>query len=327
MAALPALTALAVLLCACAKQPEFKIDIRLANLNTPPTIVFVGDNGLATVNSVATDNNTFTAVGESELYTLVSIVDDGKLIAQLVARNGEDISVDGDALSPGTINVKGNQINEDWTAFRKNNGHLYSDPTQRDKIIEDYIEKNPKNPLCNALLIADYTHLDNTAHVNTLVDKIQPEARLQNILNTYQQIAHEAIEKPASIQSMRLRRLGGTFENYDPDRVKPLLVIVWEKAMADRANIAAMIKAAQQRSDFNVIDILASPDSIGWHNMAIAGGADWPHFWAPAGTADQAIEYLNIQALPTYIATDNRANVTYFGTDFDQAIAHAMKGK
>ena len=62
-------------------------------------IAYCGDQGVVTDRVTLEEGNSFTYRGNSDQYTLVSLWDlQGQLIAQLVAHNGDKMSVKSDGL-------------------------------------------------------------------------------------------------------------------------------------------------------------------------------------------------------------------------------------
>ena len=211
---------------------DFTIQAQLDGV--PERIVIIaynGDHGIVTERVTLEQGNSVTYHGSSEEYTLVSMWDQqGQLIAQLVAHNGDKMTVKSDGLQLPTTQVSGNEVTEQWMKFRKDNNQAYDshDTAAIDRLIEQYIGQHPDKLLSTVLLVADYGQLDGGKRMRQLLQDIHAEVRPQRLTSTLEYLLQLQHDMPERISTLTLYRLGKGFEDLKANE-RATVLLFWSR--------------------------------------------------------------------------------------------------
>lgn len=326
---IPFLIAVLLMALSGCTDDKFEIDLNLENYGGRMRAVYIDDKGsLATSTSKTGDNGRWNITGHSTEPTLVSIIgSEDQLLGQVIAVNGNHITIDGDATAPMRHRIGGNsELTSAWADWRRDHADLYNaeNSDKLNQAITDFISKQPDNPLATILLVADYTRLSDFETTRRLLASISPKARLPRLTATLDHLSLQSDNPPRNTRGMLLMRLNGDFETFVPqhDR-RNWLIVLWDKDLRDRKTLFSRARQFLADNPRRVAgaDILASPDTITWHRLVTNDSTTtWQHFWAPAGLSDQAIEYLQFSRLPAFVATDSLGNILYRGNQLQPAL-------
>lgn len=299
---------------------DFTIQAQLDGVSERAVIIaYSGDQGVVTDRVTLEEGNSFTYRGSSDQYTLVNLWDlQGQLIAQLVAHNGDKMSVKSDGLQLPTTQVSGNEVTEQWMKFRKDNHQAYDshDTAATDRLIEQYIDQHPDHLLSTVLLVADYSQLDGSKRMRQLLQGIHAEARPQRLVSSLEYLMERHHDMPERVTTLTLYRLGKGFEDLKVNEQATILLF-WsrnDKARKDWVeSMRAMLK--QSEGKIQLADILVDPDTIQWSKTISNDSATWAHWWAPGGVMDPMLGGIPITRTPLFVVTDSTGRVTHSGQD------------
>lgn len=307
------------IMAACSSS-DFKITGNIDGLGTQNVrITYMSDAGMRDT-FVTTQNDEFSYVGSSAVITVVSVWDaQGTLLARLTAKNGDKLSIEGDKDELPLVKIGGNEVNDQWMKFRTQNIKYYTNPDRRplDKIIKEWVKAHPDKLLSTILLMWDTSDLTSHDEITALLGTINPEARPDNLLESYEAIMSQVSKKTKYLHSLTLCGASGDFEALSLD--KKTLLYFWRFDDADRNTTVRAVKALG--NDSRVADVLLDADTTGWLNRCRTDSATWRHYWSPGGVTEHALQHLNIPATPHFVAVDSTGTILYQGSDLTKAAA------
>lgn len=295
---------------------DFTIQAQLDGIPERTVVIaYCSDQGMVTERVTLGEGNSFTHHGSSDEYTLVSLWNlQGQLIAQLVVRNGDKMTVKSDGLQLPTTQVTGNGVTEQWMKFRKENHQAYDshDTATIDRLIEQYVIQHPDQLLSTVLLVADYSQLDGSKHVRQLLQTIHPDARPQQLVATIDYLLQQHKDMPERITSFTLYRLGKGFEELKANE-KATALLFWSRHDEGRKEYVDSMRAIARREGDKVqlADILVDPDTTQWSKTVKSDSANWTHWWAPGGIMDPMLSSIAIMRTPLLVVTDSTGRIIY----------------
>ena len=314
------LICLALLLLSSCTDSDFTIEGQIDG--TPDraiTIAYNGDNGNIIERVMLTEGNRFSFKGDSDDYTLLWIWDaQGQLIAQMVVRDGDQLTVKSDGLRLPTLDITGNDITRQWMKFRKDNINTFdsSDKDAIDRLIEQQIAQHPDQLLSTVLLVAEYNQLDNAEKVKTLLQSLHPDVRSDRLVSTVEYIIDHHKKNTTIIGPLTLYWHNHGIENLNV-LGQHYVLFFWSRRDADRKScIDSLVSWSRQHGDkLMVADILVDTDTTQWSHTLKGDATSWTHWWAPGGIMDPALQDINIGHTPLFIVTDSTAHITQITSD------------
>lgn len=297
---------------------DFTIQAQLDGVSERTVIIaYNSDHGVVTERVKLEEGNSFTYRGSSDQYTLVSLWDlQGQLIAQLVAHNGDKMSIKSDGLQLPTTQVTGNEVTDQWMKFRKDNHQVYDshDTSTIDRLIEQYIGQHPDQLLSTVLLVADYSQLDGGKHTRQLLQGIHAEARPQRLVASIEYLMERHKDMPERVTTLTLYRLGKGFEDLKVNEQATVLLF-WSRNDETRKACVESMRAMSKRAGdkIQLADILVDPDTTQWSKTVKNDSATWAHWWAPGGVMDPMLGGIPITRTPLFVVTDSTGRVTHSG--------------
>lgn len=309
------LICLALLLLSSCTDSDFTIEGQIDG--TPDraiTIAYNGDNGNVIERVMLTEGNQFNFKGDSDDYTLLWIWDtQGQLIAQMVVRDGDQLTVKSDGLRLPTLDITGNDITRQWMKFRKDNINTFdsSDNDAIDRLIEQQIAQHPDQLLSTVLLVAEYSKLTDTEQVNKLLQSLQPDVRPQNLVSTIEYVIEQHKRNSGVIGQLTLVRHDKGIDDLKV-RDYPSVLLFWSRGDDNhKACIDSMRTWSRRLHDrMQFADIMVDTDTIRWANFIKRDSLACSHWWAPGGMMDAMLQGINIDHTPLIIVTDSTGHIT-----------------
>lgn len=274
-------------------------------------IAYQGDDGIITDNVTLEKGNAINYHGSSQDYTLVSMWDmQGQLIAQLVTRDGDDITVKSDGMQLPTHEVKGNKVTEQWIKFRKDHQQDYDSQNYAaiDRLIEQQIKQHPDQLLSTVLLVADYSQFDDSKQVSRLLQAIQADVRPQQLVASLEALMAQKAAMPDKIDRLTLYRHAQGIDELQPDG-KRLVMLLWSRDDKSHAvDVAALRNKAGE--GVTLADILVDTDTTRWSATLRTDSANWSHWWAPGGMMDAGLGGIVVSRTPWYVVVDSTGRIT-----------------
>lgn len=281
------------------------------------TIAYIGDQGVVTQNVKLEKGNTLNYTGHSQDYTLLSMWDEqGQLIAQMVLKDGDKMTIKSDGFQLPTPNIKGNKVTEQWMEFRKDNHKAFigHDEQTVDHQIEQYIKQHPDNLLATVLLVTEYSQINDVPKLKTLLQSIKPEAKPQRLVGIIDHLLTGRNNMPSLLTELTLYRHGEGIADLKT-KGNTAVLLFWSKGDAQRQTCIDTLQSLAQRygSQVTIADVLVDTDSTAWSRVIKAEQATWSHWWAPGGIMDPMLNGIQISRTPMWLVTDSAAHIVHTG--------------
>lgn len=319
------LALMGILATSCSKT--FKIEGNIMNLgNQNIHMIWATEEGVKEVKAVS-NNNRFEFQGMSPDPALVIIYDSqNRLIAHFVMENGDHMQLRGDINDIYGIQVKGNDVNEQWYQFIFDHRAEYQEFSHKnlDASIEKYVTEHPSELLSTLLLVVDYSQLNNQQKMKELLEKISKDAKPEWLMKAYQRLVERRPKSSSKIGSLLLFEDNGDFGSINATTAKATLLYLWVNNTSHNNEMGMLKVLADDFPDKNklqICDIYIDPDTASWRGYTKNDGSTWRHFWAPEGPLNNQIKPLCVTSTPLYVVTDSLGNVIYNGADIMEANA------
>lgn len=320
----------AMLACGCTSD-SFKVDGQLAGLdNNRIRIVYRGADGI-TDNFYNCIDGTFKFKGHAPELTFVTILDShDKVITTFLVSNGDVIKLRGDLTDRAAITIEGNDVTEQWRAFRQEHAELYKGKkSELNKAIEDYVKKHNDQLASTVLLLCDYECDGNTKQLQQLIMSIKPDARPQYLIDSYDNMsANWPSESTERIMALNMVNEKGEFEIIRPQEGKALVLMFWDDITPQRDRYFAYLSELKRKQADIVIaaDIALTADTTAWQTMLPSTPPPLStHYWAAGGITDPTLMALHIHNTPLYVVCNGTGNMLYSGNDTTQVTAAIAK--
>ncbi len=320
-----------MLLLAGCKKEYFTIDGSMSDGGTQNIrAVYVTDYETLQSEWITMTDGQFELKGINYDWTIVYLINNKRdIIARAAVKNGDNITITGSMADPYHTTVEGNDANEEWSHFMTENAELYSD-TDRSKLnsaIEKYVESNPDRISSTLLLLNDYAAgVEGATDVDSLFKHISIDARPSGLVNNYFALSQQLDTEKSNnnIQSIMLYNSEDTITTFFTSRYRATVMYFWNKNDAGRADAVKALKQLYEKHEkggrLQVVDILMSPDTIGWKRTLQADSTDWKHFWAPGSSLNRNLVTINVGNTPYFIVASAMGKQIYRGTSAGEAV-------
>lgn len=322
------------MIAACSDEKGFVIrgDIKeLGNRNIEITYYAAG--GIQQQTALG-NKGKFEFRGLSASPTLVDLsMPDGRPLAYIVIKDGEEVTVSGERLDPYELSVKGNRASSDLARFLRDNAVAIrnGDVKGINSAITDYVINNPSNPASGALLVTRFFAPGNELLADSLLGLITLEGRPSAVMQNYGALLSSQVSSDArsKIPTISIYAGGDTLARLQPSRHSCSLLAVMGTTSRQRDSITPWLRVltdSLSRRRFAALEISLAADSISWAKAVKGDSVTWSRGWAPGGAAASQIRKLGIATEPFFIVCDSTGAQLYRGSSITSA-AETVKNK
>lgn len=326
---------LSIVFASCSSD-SFKIEGELPDVgNQALRAIYVNEAGVQSINSIVEEGK-FTLEGISPNLTVLFLYDkNNNLITKVAVKNGDKLKIKGTVKHKYLIEMKGNNVTEDWNAFRKENHLLYSDEEETavlDKKISEYIATNGDKTASLLLLLYDYSDLNDTESINNMLNQIKEEHRLANIMKAYAEMNAEISKKQtrSKFNSFEFYNEKDSLVSFMPMQGKLSLMYFWgidDKSRKDLIiEIDTLYTDYKGKKQLQVADIMLDSDTTRWKRTLRREKKDWTHLWAVGGIMEKSVLDLEIKSTPVFLLLDSVGSQVYRG-DSIEAVSKLIKNR
>ncbi|MBP5497969.1 MAG: DUF4369 domain-containing protein [Muribaculaceae bacterium] len=303
---------------------SFKISGQMKNLGTQNVrLVYATEQGVVDKWIVAQDDK-FQATGSVDALTVIAIYNsEQSLIARLAVKNGDNISIGGDALEPYTIQVNGSDLNGRWYDFIRKNQSVYNayNTTMLSTLIETYVSKNPDDVVSTLLVMTDYGYINDREKTEKLLSSINPDARPASIIQPYEALLKMRTTPQNRTRTMYLMDTNGDIVALNTNEAPYSIYYFWNSDQRFRADIIKQLRQCKSslKNKVQIADINLDGDSTGWRPKVRADSSTWKHYWSPGGPLASTVLHLAIERTPLFIVSDSIGRQHYRGISVQEA--------
>ncbi|MBQ7941264.1 MAG: DUF4369 domain-containing protein [Muribaculaceae bacterium] len=296
--------------------------------------VYVNEAGVQTIKALVEEGR-FTMEGVAPNYTVLYLYGkNDKFIAKVAVKNGDNIKMRGTIKHSNLIEVKGSDVNEDWSDFRRENHLLYEEGKEHllDKKIEEYIEHDGSRMAGLLLLLCDYSHLDDTKKVHELLNKIDEKARPASVLKAYTEMNAMMVAKNEPrkrFNSMMFYNENDSLEAFVPVRSYISILYFWgiDDARKDIVTeLDSLYAKYDNKKQLQIVDVVLDSDTLKWKRALRRENTEWTHLWAVGGIMNKAVVDLQIKSTPEFFVLDSIGQPIYRG-DSIEAVSKLINSK
>lgn len=326
------LAALMALLSACARN-EFSLEFSLpSDAGSSFRVVYHASNskGGLVVETVAALQNGRGVLKCITRYPAVVFISSspGSQPLAVYATKGDRIKISGDSRDALSWAVEGNEVNEAWTQWRRDNAATLQkrDPDEVNAAVARYVEANPGSQLSTLLLATTFSRRADESLYARLRGMLTGKALDRRLLDACSQCdnIHILPSAPARIGALRLHTLTGKARLLRPDSARASILYFWVTGAEGRPiaidSLKALSAAYPDSSARNIADISLDPDSVNWASpLKYDSLRHTVRAWMPRGTADPRLMRMGVARVPFLIVTDSCGRQIYRGDDISDA--------
>lgn len=315
------------LLTSCFKAKNFEIKARFDGLGSRSVLITYSVNNTAVSQWVPAEDGYFSFIGESDELTVISIaIDSGSPLVMLAMQNGDEVQMRGFISDPRSFQIKGPKKCEQWLEFLKENQNYIDEgqSKQLDEAIEKYIDENPNNVVSTLLLMFNYSDLTDKKKVASLLNKINDDAKPENLLRTYYSTLFSTSESAQTedkiMRSFNLPKSGGSWDFFFANSSSYSVIWFWDFNTPDQESTIEQLKTIGENSKykFAVADVFMEGDSLLWKNRLKINTGEWDHFWAPGGITNPSLQDFKIKTPPSFVLVDSMGKNIYSGNSLTE---------
>ena len=325
---------------ACSDKKNYTIEAKIVNLEGKPIYVIQDKyNEGFKLDTLQPDNNFFRLKGSSNSLTSVRLYFNDKTeLMSLYLKNGDHITLEGDANKPFEIAIKGNRINEEIGDFRKRNSLVlvrlrekeknfvthWNKPeySQSIKQLRASLQKDAiafiqehKSSLSSSILIYEYLlDIDNYAFCDSLLKTLSPDAKPVNLQAKMEVIFSKILKSKigTSLPYFTLRNENDSIIYSTSFNGKPTIITCW--SIDDTLSMKEMRYQKNwykelDRKDYNMVGISFDMDVNAWKNRLKTDSLSWKQVRLPEGWNSPWVKNSGIVQIPYTLVLDKRGKI------------------
>lgn len=321
-----------VILTACGKN-EFEMEFHLSQEVTENynVIYYATDvKGGKTVQAVASVREGICLLkGVTKRPTLVYITPRRSFLPLVVmADRGEKVEISGGGNDPLKWEVKGNEINEEFSQWREENMSVLSSQNADsvNMAVKNYVETHSAQPLSALLMLLYYDRRLDEREYTTLMASLKGKAREPrwNDLVARSDRLNPSLSYPASLNNMVMRSSNRKGDTLKIDYENPVMIAFWQNGGTDKKEMVDSLKALEKEFPDSVLllaDICLDVDSVAWKSSIKRDSLEvTKRFWAPMGMNDATVLKFKVPSLPFFIVFDKEGKQYYRGGVLSEAM-------
>lgn len=308
---------LAVVSCGCSKQRYFKVKGEIEGLGSQTvTMLYYSAGGLQRTTAHGDGTGAFELHGESAIPTLAVVsLSDGTVIANLVAENGNNITLEGELNHPMDIKVKGSGPSSAIAKWQKENAEILASGNAGaiNQAVKRFVESNKGSIASTAIVVTHFRVAGYETLADSLMTIIDTDARPGSVVQNFSSVLATQLSSKtlATVKPMLLFSATDTTFYFVPSAQKISLLAFVPELRSCRDSIVpqlAALKLKYKDRRFDVVEFASGLDSLQWRNSIKPDSASWHQVWAPASVSAPAVRNLAVPRIPYFIVVDSAGN-------------------
>ncbi len=327
----------------CVKN-KFKIEFSLSSdVNNAYTLVYYAsakDGGRLMQTVAAPAMGKCEVEGITRYPTLVCLYAGNmqRPAAFIYAERGDNIKVTGESDNPLEWTIGGNDVNKDWSKWRRENKDILSanDSQKINDAVSGYVKGNPGSPVSSFLLLTSFDRSIDEAKYSELWRSLEKSAKREEIAGIVarsDQFLPEVSQRD-NVDAIPFTLRGDSLDTLRIKGSKAAILYFWHSDDSERRVVIDSLK--QLTKEFpdstrrTIADFSLNPDSTDWVlTVRYDSIRTTRRGWIFRGEADETLVRLGVAGTPWIIVTDAKGKQKYYGADIkkgSEVFRQLMKG-
>lgn len=307
----------AVVTSGCSDQRYFKVKGEIEGLGAQTvTMIYYSAGGLQRVTAHGDGTGAFELHGDSKTPTLAVVeLSDGRVLANLVAKNGNNITLTGDLDNLMDIKVKGSGPSSDIAEWQKENAEVLASGNAGaiNQAVKRFVESNKGNIASTAIVVTYFRTAGYEILADSLMTIIDNDMRPGSVVQNFRSVLATQLSAKtlATIKPMILFTATDSTFYYVPSAQKISLLAFVPELRSCRDSIVpqlAALKLKYANKRFDIMEFTSSLDSLQWRNSIKPDSASWHQTWAPGSVSAPAVRNFAVPRVPYFIVADSAGN-------------------
>jgi Peroxiredoxin len=346
---------LSLLLTGCKDPGSFVINGEIKGLTHSDLYIVTQNNSSYTIDTIATQKGKFSYEGISEnLSPVIIYMETGSAWVTVWAKNGEKISVKGDANYPELILAKGNKVSDLLSEFKESNKTVIQERCDlRDKErqnqdlneeldmtdistsfqiknldlllknkAEDFVGAHPGS-FASLVLIQDYIlDVEDAKSIQSYLEALEGEARENELYQKIKDlISREMIIAEGNpAPEFNLVTTANDSISLDTYKDKYLLLTFlasWCEACEQAYASLSDIRKEFSEKDLKILTISLDENSVDWKKLAEEKNIIWDQVIDNKGWDSDVADAYKVNAIPTGFLIDKKGTIIGSGLPLD----------
>ena len=317
----------------CGGSDGLKITVDIDGLGTQNVnLSYYTRSGLRIVSIPVVDGHLEYSYVSEEPLLIELTTSGGRLIGHLIAKNGQTVTAKYKLGDTSAASVKGDAASKRLAEFCAANAG-YIDALQSDKLneaIATYVISHPDDQVSAILMARYYDARPDPARAAELLSGIDASARPAAFVAGAGELFNVAPDSLRRLPELAFYSKGDSISRFTPhDSIGLLLAVTAYGGALPRDSVVAGLNAAADtlKGRIEVVELIAAPDTAGWHQLLREPETYYPVGWLPGGIASPVVRELNIKSLPMFVLADSCGNIIYQGASAEDAVNQFLTEK
>lgn len=314
------------LLCSCSDPTTFTVKGEIDGGGTQNMRAIYYADGTTNLLVIPVSDGKFKVEGNLTQPTMIEFFSaNKKLLGRGYVEPGDELECKFYKDDLYKAEITGNEVSERWTKFLKDNSKALSS-NNTDKInglIKKYINNNKDDILSTLLLLTEYSTPDNEMEAAKLLSSINPEARPQILIESYEALLDRYTNVKANEKLSMISYYSSTdsLKTIIPYSTSYSVVAFSNNETRNNGEIADTMRSLRDKYHtrrLQVVDISLDTDTLEWKKSIKSDSATWQQGWVVGAVSAHSIDRLGITRLPFYIVADSTGKQLYRGTSLSK---------
>lgn len=318
---LTALLAAVMSLVSCSDKDVFKVSGTLAGGETlSMRFVYNARDAVHMVHVAARDGK-FEMEGNAPTPTVIDILaNDGKPMGHLYVVNGDKIECRLNHRDPYDIEIKGNEVDERWAQFIRDNVAAYRspDPSALNKAVASYVEAHPSDVLSTLLMVTTYRCALDYSEAGRLMALIDPQASPSYLTEGLSSLLSRLANSSDKLGELKYYARPDSIYTFSPSGADLCLIAFTMSPSGSQRDDSIISLLRESRKLYpsrklGILDLSCDADTFVWRRAVRPDSATWTQGWLSGSIMASGLDSLGLPSIPCFLVADSAGTVLYRG--------------
>lgn len=315
----------AIITSACGNSDSFTISGEIEGLGTRNLRFYYNDGNAIKVGLASAIDSKFRFEGHSKVPTVVTIATGQRsVLATLIAKNGDDITLTLSATDPYKMKAKGNKTTEQFAEFITVNAETLAEgnPKKINDVIANYVSRYPTRQSATLAMLTYYDLNISPDKADSLMSIIDPKARPSHFVAGYRDLLTrtDVSDSTVVLDPVTLYCEKDSLTTIDPRKnVKTFFSFVSGiRAMDD--SIKKELKEIEKNKKIKIVNVYLDTDTTQWKNNLRRSLPPGLNTWTTGAISSPRLSQFRLHRLPTFVVVDSTSTIVYNGLSLTEAV-------